>query len=188
MDPADGVFLGMVGVDGWSFIGLNIAELLSAFVAAIAGTAGGLILIVLMALVFPPALLIPIHTIVQLGAAVSLSVSRWQYMMWDKVLPFSIGTAIGAAIGSRIFIGLSESVLLFILGVSILILCWVPKIAQVGPEKFRFVFVGFAVTFLGVFISATGTLLAAFTATVAPDGRNHIAMVGILMSIVHIAS
>ena len=76
---------------------------------------------------------------------------------------------IGATIGGQIFIGLSESVLLFILGVSILSLSWVPKLAQFGPEKGRFVFVGFVVTFLGVFISATGTLLAAFTAPVAPD-------------------
>ena len=187
MDPADGMFLGMVGINVWSFIGLNGAALLGAFVAAISGTAGGLILLALMAMVFPPALLIPVHTIVQLGAAASLGISRWRYMMWDMLLPFVIGTAIGAAVGGRIFIGLSESVLLFILGVSILILCWVPKIAQFGPEKGRFVFVGFVVTFLGVFISATGTLLSAFTAAVAPDRRNHIAMVGILMSIVHIA-
>ncbi|NBP74175.1 MAG: sulfite exporter TauE/SafE family protein [Alphaproteobacteria bacterium] len=187
MNPADGQFLGMVGINVWSFIGLNASALFSAFVASIAGTAGGLILIGLMALVFPPALLIPVHTIVQLGAAVSLGTSRWRYMLWDKVLPFVVGTVIGAAIGGQIFIGLSESVLLFVLGVSILILCWVPKLAQFGPEKGRFVFVGFVVTFLGVFISATGTLLAAFTAVVAPDRRNHIAMVGILMSIVHIA-
>ena len=145
MDPADGMFLGMVGINVWSFIGLNGAALLGAFVAAISGTAGGLILLALMAMVFPPALLIPVHTIVQLGAAASLGISRWRYMMWDMLLPFVIGTAIGAAVGGRIFIGLSESVLLFILGVSILILCWVPKIAQFGPEKGRFVFVGFVV-------------------------------------------
>jgi len=187
MDPADGVFLGMVGINVWSFIGLNGAAFLGAFVASIAGTAGGLILLALMAMVFPPALLIPVHTIVQLGAAASLGLSRWRYMVWNWMLPFTVGTALGAAIGGRVFIGLSESVLLFILGISILVLCWVPSIARFGPEKGRFVFVGFVVTFLGVFISATGTLLAAFTAAAAPDRRNHIASVGILMSIVHIA-
>ena len=150
MNPADGQFLGMVGVNVWSFIGLNASALFSAFVASIAGTAGGLILIGLMALVFPPALLIPVHTIVQLGAGQSRT-SRWRYMLWDKLPPFVVGTVIGATIGGQIFFGLSESVLLFILGVSILSLSWVPKLAQFGPEKGRFVLVGFVVTFLGVF-------------------------------------
>ena len=77
--------------------------------------------------------------------------------------------------------------LLLGLGISILVLAWVPKLAQFGPERGRFVFVGFVVTFLGIFISATGTLLAAFTAAIAPDRRNHIATLGGLMTIVHIA-
>ena len=187
MDAADGMFLGMVGISGWSFAGLNAGAVIAAFVAAISGTAGGLTLLAFMAFVFPPALLIPVHTIVQLGAAISLGISRWRYMMWDTALPFVVGTIIGAAAGGQLFVGLPENVLLLILATSILILVWVPKLARFGPERGRFLFVGFIVTFLGVFISATGTLLATFTAAHAPDRRNHIAMVGILMSIVHIA-
>ena len=177
----------MVGIDEWTFLGLSLAAMGTAFIAAIVGTAGGLILIAVMAFVFPPALLIPMHTVVQLGAAASMAISRWRYLMRDMILPFTIGTAIGAAIGGRIFVSLPESVLLLGLGISILVLAWVPKIAQFGPERGRFVFVGFIVTFLGIFISATGTLLAAFTAAIAPDRRNHIATLGGLMSIVHIA-
>jgi len=125
--------------------------------------------------------------VVQLGAAGSMAISRWRYLMRDTVLPFTIGTVIGAAIGGRIFVSLPENLLLLALGVSILVLAWVPKLAQFGPERGRFAFLGFLVTFLGIFISATGTLLAAFTAAIAPDRRNHIATLGTLMSIVHIA-
>lgn len=187
MDIADGQFLGMIGIDAWVFTGLSLAALGTAFIAAIVGTAGGLILIAIMAFVFPPALLIPVHTVVQLGAAGSMAISRWRYLMREMFLPFTVGTAIGAAIGGRIFVSLPESVLLLTLGISILVLAWVPKLARFGPERGRFVFVGFVVTFLGIFISATGTLLAAFTAAIAPDRRNHIATLGGLMSIVHIA-
>jgi uncharacterized membrane protein YfcA len=187
MDIADGNFLGMIGINVWVFTGLSVAALGAAFIAAIVGTAGGLILIAVMAFVFPPALLIPLHTVVQLGAATSMAISRWRYLMSDMVLPFTVGTAIGAAIGGRIFVSLPENVLLLALGISILALAWVPKIAQFGPERGRFVFVGFVVTFLGVFISATGTLLSAFTAAVAPGRRNHIATLGVLMTIVHLA-
>ena len=187
MDIADGNFLGMAGIDEWTFAWLSLTAMGTAFIAAIVGTAGGLILIAVMAFVFPPALLIPVHTVVQLGAAASMAISRWRFLMREMVLPFTVGTAIGAAIGGRIFISLPESVLLLGLGISILVLAWVPKLAQFGPERGRFVFVGFVVTFLGIFISATGTLLAAFTAAIAPDRRNHIATLGGLMTIVHIA-
>ena len=187
MDIANGQLLGMVGIDAWVFAGLSLAAAMTAFIAAIVGTAGGLLLIAVMAFVFPPALLIPIHTVVQLGAAGSMAISRWRYLMRETVLPFTIGTVIGAAIGGRIFVSLPENLLLLALGVSILVLAWVPKLAQFGPERGRFAFLGFLVTFLGIFISATGTLLAAFTSAIAPDRRNHIATLGTLMSIVHIA-
>ncbi|PPR11257.1 MAG: hypothetical protein CFH41_00837 [Alphaproteobacteria bacterium MarineAlpha11_Bin1] len=187
MNAADGQFLGMLGINAWVFTALSFGALIAAFIASVSGTAGGLALLAFMAFVFPPALLIPIHTIVQLGAAASLGISRWKYMMWDTVAPFLIGTIVGAAVGGQIFINLPENVLLLTLAISILILLWVPSLARFGPERGRFLFVGFIVTFLGVFISATGTLLATFTAAKAQDRRNHIAMVGILMSIVHIA-
>ncbi len=187
MDGADIAFLGMAGIGPWVFAGLCVAALLTNFIAAVSGTAGGLILLAIMAFVFPPALLIPVHTIVQLGGSLSIVASRWRYLMRGVVGPFTLGCVVGAALGGRIFISLPQSTLQIILGVSILILAWVPRLARFGPERGRFVFVGFIVTFLGVFISATGTLLATFTAAVAPDRRNHIATVSGLMCIVHVA-
>ena len=187
MDGADIAFPGMAEIGPLVFAGLCAAALLTNFIAAVAGTAGGLILLAIMAFVFPPALLIPIHTVVQLGGSASIAVSRWRYLMRGIVAPFTLGCAAGAAAGGRIFVSLPQSTLQIILGVSILVLAWAPRLARFGPERGRFVFVGFVVTFLGVFISATGTLLAAFTAAVAPDRRNHIATVGGLMCIVHVA-
>ena len=179
-------FLGMPGINFWLFSGLSIASMVTAFVGAVAGTAGGLILIAIMAFIFPPSLLIPLHTLVQLGASSSMLISRWQYFIRGTLLPFCVGTAFGGILGGRIFITLSETTISLILGVGMLILVWIPTIARFGPEKGRFVFVGFITTFLGVFISATGSLLAAFTAAAATDRRNHIATLGGLMSIVHI--
>lgn len=186
MDGAGGQFLGMAGIDQWVFAGLSAAALLSAFVSAVAGGAGGLILLAIMAFVFPPILLIPLHTIVMLAVSGAMAVSRWRYLMRETVLPFVAGSVIGAAIGGQVFVSLPQSALQVVLGVSILILAWVPQIARFGPERGRFVFVGFLITFLGVFISATGTMLAAFTAAVAPDRRNHVATVGGLMCLTHI--
>lgn len=187
MDGEGVQFLGMAGITPWIFAGLSAAALVTAFISSVTGAAGGLILLMTMALVFPPALLIPLHTVVQLGAAGSMAIAYWRYVLQQTLLPFTVGAAIGAMLGGRVFISLSEGVLQLILGVSVLVLAWIPRIARFGPEHGRFVFVGFLTTFLGVFISATGTLLATFTAAAAPDRRNHMGTLGGLMCIVHIS-
>ena len=128
----------MAGINPWIFAGLSGAALATAFISSVSGAAGGLILLATMALVFPPILLIPLHTIVQLGAATAMVAAHWRHLMRDTVLPFALGAIIGAAMGGRIFISLPESVLQAILGVSILVLAWVPRIARFGPERGRF--------------------------------------------------
>ena len=140
MTAANGQFLGMVGISALVFIALSVGAVIASFIAAVSGTAGGLALLAFMAFVFPPALLIPIHTVVQLGAAASLGISRRKYMMWETALPFLIGTAVGAVAGGQIFVNLPESVLLMTLAISILVLVWVPvwllpQLPKKVPEK-----------------------------------------------------
>ena len=60
-------FLGVPDVDGLIFFGLSVASLFTAFIVAVTGSAGGLLLLGTLALVFPPAVLIPIHTVVLVG-------------------------------------------------------------------------------------------------------------------------
>ena len=60
-----------------------------------------------------------------------------------------------------------------------------PNLGRVGAEKGRFAVLGFFATFLGVFVSATGTFLSPFIASAAPDRRNHVATQVALMIFVH---
>ena len=113
-------FLGMTGIDPWVFIGLAIAALLTAFISAVSGSSGGLILLAIMAFIFPPALLIPLHTIIQLCASAAMAASRWRHLMRETIGPFTLGTVIGAAIGGKIFVSLPTNTLQVVLGVSIL--------------------------------------------------------------------
>ena len=64
-------FLGVPDVDGLVFLGLTLTSLCAAILIGVTGAAGGLLLLGTLALVFPPALLIPIHTFVMLGDNVS---------------------------------------------------------------------------------------------------------------------
>ena len=45
MDGASAQFLGMPGIDVWVFVGLCLFAPITALIAAVAGTAGGLILL-----------------------------------------------------------------------------------------------------------------------------------------------
>ena len=74
-----------------------------------------------------------------------------------------------------------------ILGVFILFVTWMPKLGRFGAERGRFAVLGFMTTFVGVFVSATGTLLAPFIAASTPDRRIHVATMGALMTITHIS-
>ena len=62
-----------------------------------------------------------------------------------------------------------------------------PQLGRVGAQRGRFAVLGFGAVFLGVFVSATGTLLAPFIASAAPDRYSLAATMGALMTITHIA-
>jgi len=180
-------FLGTPDVGPLLFFGLTLASLVTAFIGVYTGAAGGIMLLAIMALVMSPAALIPVHTVVMLGAGVTRTMIMWRHVMRPTVLPFIVGAAIGAGIGGRLFVSLPTSTLLGILGVFVLIVTWIPRLGRFGPERGRFLFLGFGVTFLGIFVSATGTLLAPFVASAAPERRNHAATLGALMLASHLS-
>jgi uncharacterized protein len=180
-------FLGMPDVSPLVFFGLSACSMVTAFLGVSTGAAGGLLLLAIMASVLPPTVLIPIHTVVQLGSGVTRSLMMWRYVMRGTLAPFVVGAVIGAAAGAKIFVALPITVLQGILGVFILAVTWMPKLGRVGAERSRFLAVGFGTAFLGMFVSATGTLLAPFVASSAPNRHSQVATFGALMSVTHIA-
>lgn len=180
-------FLGVPDTGALLFFGLSFASFATAFIGVFTGTAGGLILLALMALVMPPAALVPVHTVVQLGAGVTRTMIMWRWVMRATLLPFIIGAAIGAGLGAKAFVAMPTSATMGILAIFILIVTWLPKLGRLGAQSGRFAVVGFVATFIGVFVSATGTLVAPFVASASPDRRNHAATLGALMMFVHIS-
>ncbi len=180
-------FLGVPGVDALLFFGLTAASMCTSFIGVVTGTAGGLLLLALMAMVFPPAVLIPVHTVIQMGSGGSRAIIMRRYIMRETVLPFTLGCIVGAVAGAQVFVTLPTNALLGIIGAAIVLFTWMPKIARVGSTRNRFAVIGFGATFLGMFVSSTGTMTSPFIASAAPDRRNHVATFSALMTIVHIA-
>ena len=178
-------FLGTPDVGPLMFAGLTAASFATSFIGVFTGTAGGLILLAIMAVAMPPTVVIPVHTVVQLGSGVTRAAIMWRYVMRSVLPPFMVGALLGAAAGAKVFVSLPTSTLEGILAVFILTVTWLPKLGRIGAERGRFLALGFVATFVGVFVSATGTIVAPFVASAAPDRRNHSATLGALMVFVH---
>src|ERR1041384_964495 len=180
-------FLGTPDIGLWTFVGLMTAAVVTSFIGVFTGAAGGIVLLGLMATAMPPLALIPVHTVVMLGSGATRTMIMWRHVMRPAVLPFIVGSVIGAALGARVFVSLTTVWLEFILGAFILLVTWMPKLGRFGAERGRFGVLGFVTTFLGVFVSATGTMLAPFIAASTPDRRVHVATKGALMMTSHLA-
>jgi uncharacterized membrane protein YfcA len=174
------------GVDSLIFFGLAAVAFVTAFIGSVTGTAGGLLLLGILAQIFPPAVLIPVHTVAQMGVNVTRLFLMWQWVLKNTLLPFGVGAAIGVIVGANVFVALSTAALQVILGGFIILSTWMPGVARAGSLRNRFALVGFAATFLGVFVSATGTLVGAIIAGSSPDRRNLVATFSAHMTWVHL--
>ena len=179
-------FLGVPDVDGLIFLGLAVTSFFAAIIAGVTGSAGGLLLLGILALVFPPAVLIPMHTLVMLGDNISRVAVLRRYVMRAALLPFTIGAALGALAGGQIFVTLPAPTLQLIMGIFIIVFTWMPKIATTGSLPGRFGLVGFTATFAGIFVSAVGVLVIPFVAAAYPDRRNVIGTFSAVMGIIHL--
>ena len=110
----------------------------------------------------------------------------WRFILWPTVVPFMIGSILGAALAAPIFVSLPSAVLQGIVGLFILLIAWMPEFGRIGPERGRFAILGFGMTFLAMFVSSTGSLLAPFVAGISPDRRNYASTTAGLMSMSHI--
>ncbi len=179
-------FLGVPDMDALVFFSLALASFCTAMFGMITGAGGGPVLLALMAMVLPPAILIPVHTVVQLGVASSRVFFLRGYILWATMLPFVAGSIAGAATGAPIFISLPGAALQAIIGGFILVIAWMPRFGRIGPEKGRFALLGLIATFLGIFVSSTGPLIAPFVASISSDRRNYAATIPALGAMTHI--
>jgi len=179
-------FLGVPDVPLWLFIFLSITTIATTMLGMLTGTVGGLGLLAVMAIFFTPSILVPVHTFVQLGVGSSRAIIMWRYVLKETLLPFIIGAALGASLGAQIYIALPTGILQGIIALMIIVLVWMPSFTVLGSIKKRFGGLGFAATFIGMFVSATGTMVGPFVAGAAETRQNHASTMAGLMGICHI--
>ncbi|MFZ8924060.1 MAG: TSUP family transporter, partial [Candidatus Puniceispirillaceae bacterium] len=116
---------------------LILASFATSFITAAFGIGGGVILIALLALLLPPAALIPVHGVVQLGSNGGRVAIMARDVVWRPILPFVFGAIIGASIGGLVVVQLPPWVVQLALGIFII---WV-VFAKIPPIRQSFILI-----------------------------------------------
>lgn len=161
---------------------LVAASLVTSFISAAFGIGGGFTLIALLALLLPPAALIPVHGIVQFGSNAGRVGIMLKDVVWRPVLPFVIGTVIGAGLGAMVVVQLPPWAVQLALGIFII---WA-VFAKLPPIQQRYILLGGVVSsFLTMFFGATGNFIAAMVKSMNLEPVPHVATHSLMMTFQH---
>ena len=126
------------------------------------GLGGGLLMVAVMAGAVPPAALIPVHGVVQLGSNLGRAVLMRSFVRLAIFKWFALGAVAGIAVGASVAVNLPRPVLLLVIAVFVLVSTWAPKLGSRPVPERGFVAVGAATSFMTMFVGATGPFLAPF--------------------------
>lgn len=151
------------------------------------GLGGGALVLAVMALFFPPAALIPLHGVVQLGSNAGRAVINWRDVL-KTILPiFILGTAIGALIGAKLVVSLPVPLLQTVVALFLLYAAWGAqfKLKAGAPSQGKFLVVGTLAAFATMFVGATGPLIAPFVRSASENRVQLVATHAALMTLQH---
>ncbi len=140
----------------------------SALTAAF-GLGGGLALLGVMGALFPPAAVIPVHGLAQLGSNAGRFYLQRASVVWPMALWFAGGSLVGTVVGARLYVEAPERVLQFVIGVFVLLTVWGPKPKGFSPGVKTWTLTGAASAVLSMFVGATGPIAAAMVGAARLD-------------------
>jgi uncharacterized membrane protein YfcA len=150
------------GITPLAALGLVALSAFTSGISAAIGLGGGVMMLAVMAMLMPPAELVPVHGVVQLGSNSGRAVMMRRHVVWAMILPFAIGSAIGALIGAHFVMALPVALLQAILSVFLFLQVWGPKLGKREVGHAGFGFVGLGASFCTMFLGATGPMVASF--------------------------
>lgn len=175
----DGIALSQAGLLIFS------AGVTSALTAGL-GIGGGVLLLAIMTFLVPPAALIPVHGVVQIGSNVGRTLLMRRHIRPAIVWPFAIGALAGAFAGGSIVQTLPAHWLNLGLALFILYAVWGIWPTWQGKAQHAGLWGGgIVISFLSMFVGATGPLVAALMKTYALDRQSHMATFSACMSLQH---
>lgn len=173
------------GIDATTAAILIAVSFFTSALTAAFGIGGGVAMLGALAGTVPPAVIIAVHGVVQLGSNLGRAVIQKEHANWPLFWRFMLGAVIGVALGAALFTSLPDKVLLAVLGVFILIMVWVPKPKIPGLEKTGIVIGGGISSVLTMFVGATGPFIQAILMPLGLDRKQQIATHAVMMTAQH---
>ena len=162
---------------------LLAASFVTSFITAAFGIGGGAALLAVLATLLPPAALIPVHGVVQIGSNLGRAAILLRHVLWRIVPPFLVGTLIGVAVGGSLAVTLPPRAVQIAVGVFIL---W--SVFFTPPSLMRrFAWLTGAVSsFLTMFFGATGPFVIAYLKALSLERQELVATHASLMTAQHL--
>lgn len=164
---------------------LILASVLTSMLTASLGAGGGLLMLLLMALWLPPAALIPVHGIIQLGSNGGRALLIWRSIDWRLIAAFAPGVVAGALLAAWLLVQLPVWLWRSIIAAFVLYLCWGPRLPALALEVPGTFAAALLTTFASMFVGATGPLVAAFVKQIHRDRFATVATFAAAMSLQH---
>ena len=158
----------------------------TSMVTASLGAGGGVMLLALMAMWVPPAAVIPVHGIIQLGSNAGRMTLTWRHIDWRVIAAFAPGVALGALAGSLVLVSLPPWAWQVTIALFVLYLCWGPKLPPLALGQGGILAASALTSFLSLFVGATGPLVAAFIKQIHRDRFTTVATFATAMTLQHL--
>lgn len=150
------------GMERASALALFSLSFLTSALTGALGLGGGVMMLAAMTQLLPPAVLLPVHGVVQIGSNLGRSVLMRRDIARPLVLPFLLGSMAGVALGAQLVDLMPRPVMLVLLGAFILWSAWSPNLRPARLPPPWFAAAGALSCFCTMFLGATGPLVAAF--------------------------
>ena len=170
------------GLTQLAFWVLVVMSFVGSFITAALGIGGGALLLVFMATLMPPAAIIPVHGVVQLGSNAGRAAMLFRYLHRPALGGFVLGSVIGASLGGMVVVDLPHNAVQIGLGIFII---W-SVLAKPPAWLTRLPWMAGGISsFLTMFFGATGVFVANYTKSFKLDRHAHVATHATLMTVQH---
>ncbi len=167
---------------------LIVAALVTSTISGILGMAGGVTLLAIMTALLPARLVVPLHGVVQLASNFTRTYAFRKHVRWSIFFMFAIPAVAGVAIATPLWAGLKLTWFRAWIGAFILaFLVWrrfFPRLRNL--PLWTYGVLGLAAGFIGIFVGATGPLLAPFFLRDDFDNENVIATKAVCQTWIHV--
>lgn len=164
---------------------LLLCSALTSMITASLGAGGGVLLLVLMAGWLPPAAIIPVHGMIQLGSNAGRSLLTWRHIDWKVIAAFAPGVLAGAAAGAWLLVALPPWLWRLTIALFVLYLCWGPPLPKGALGRGGVFLASTATTFISLFVGATGPLVAGFIKQIHRDRFRTVSTFATAMTLQH---